>query len=352
MQKSGMDLPAPLSADRQTVGRQTQSFVNYETLFMKNLIIKLGALGDIIFSTSVIKKIVDFHHNEQVFLLTTPEFKSLFENFASLKTFSFKRKGIINTIKTINWIRKQKFSRIYDLQSNDRSSLYCALSGCGYVAGNHPRFPYHVHPSDKYTGECHAFERLNRIIKRAGIDPAAPRPCLPVPDSAEIKITGWLTDNNLIEKSFVIFHAGSSPRQVKKRWPFFAELADRLNDQLQIVWVGGKDDMEINRSLSNHCGINATGQFNLFELIALGKRAKFAVTNDSAPMHILSCSEIPVFGLFGPTCPRRTHALGQFDNVISACDPVAKNDRDFIPYNISEISTDTVLQRLLAKKLI
>ena len=34
-------------------------------------------------------------------------------------------------------------------------------------------------------------------------------------------------------------------------------------------------------------------------------------------MHILSCADLPVYALFGPTDWRRYHALGQEQNVIS-----------------------------------
>jgi len=69
-------------------------------------------------------------------------------------------------------------------------------------------------------------------------------------------------------------------------------------------------------------------------------------------MHILSCSQIPVFGLFGPTYARRTHALGQLDNVITASNSIANNDHDFKPEDISNISLDMVLNKLKAEKLL
>lgn len=69
-------------------------------------------------------------------------------------------------------------------------------------------------------------------------------------------------------------------------------------------------------------------------------------------MHILSCSQIPVFGLFGPTYARRTHALGQFQNVITASKQIAKNDHDFKPIDISKITLNDALERLDDQKLI
>lgn len=319
---------------------------------MKILIIKLGALGDIITSTAIINQISQHHHEDEIYLLTSSGFKELFLNFKKLNVFSFGRKGLINTIKTILWIRKQKFDRIYDLQSNDRTTIYCALSGSLFRAGNHPRFPYHAHPKNKYIGECHSFDRLNQILESANIEKAKPLPFLPASESIVAEISSWLDAHNLSEKPFVLLHAGSSPLHLKKRWPYFSELASALSKSLTVVWIGGDDDKELNETLSKKTGINATNAFSIIGLVELGKRAKFAVTNDSAPMHILSCSQIPVFGLFGPTYARRTHALGQLDNVITANNLIAKNDSDFEPQDISGISVEMVLNKLKAKKLL
>lgn len=319
---------------------------------MKILIIKLGALGDVINSTSVIKQIVDHHVGANISLLTSPAFADIFLNFENLTVFCFKRKGFLNSIKTLCWIRQNKFDRIYDLQSNDRTTIYSALSGVPFRAGNHPRFPYHAHPKTKYIGQCHSFDRLNQILESAQIKKAEALPYLPISSNTINDINNWISKHNLEEKPFILFHAGSSPLHLKKRWPYFAELARILNKTYAIIWIGGKDDAELNLELSSDLGINATNEFNFFQLVELGKRAMFAVTNDSAPMHILSCSQIPVFGLFGPTYARRTHALGQFDNVITAGNAIAKNDHDFEPQDISLISVDTVLKKLDDKHLL
>lgn len=319
---------------------------------MKVLIIKLGALGDIITSTAIINQISLHHEKDEVILLTSHSFKNLFTDFTKINVKSFNRKGLFNTIKTISWIRKQKFDRIYDLQSNDRTTIYCALSGCAFCAGNHPRYPYKAHPESKYQGECHSFDRLNQILESVNIKKAEPLPFLPVPDYTVQEISKWLTRREVTGKPYVLFHAGSSPMHKNKRWPHFLKIAEILKSTYTIIWIGGEDDKEINAQLSSHTGIDATNAFNILGLVELGKRAKFAVTNDSAPMHILSCSGIPVFGLFGPTYARRTHALGQLQNVIIANDTLARDDHDFVPQDISNISVDMVLEKLGDQNLI
>mgnify|MGYP003662899406 CR=1 FL=1 len=319
---------------------------------MKILIIKLGALGDVIISTAIVKQIMDHHPNDDIYLLTTPPFSQLFSHFNDLRVIAFERNGLANKIKTVCWIRSQKFRRLYDLQSNDRTGFFSALSGIPFRAGNHPRYPYNAHPKTSYRGECHSFERLNQIIESAGILPAEPLPYLPVPEDVDTKINRWLEKNGLEKDSFVLLHAGSSPAHLNKRWPHFEELALHLAKTFTIVWLGGESDIELNENLSRTVGINTTNAFKILDLVALGKKAKFAITNDSAPMHILSCSQIPVFGLFGPTYPRRTHALGQFEKVITVNETIACNDEAFKPAEISEITVGMILNKLKTHQLI
>ena len=76
---------------------------------MKILIIKLGALGDIIISTSVVNKIIAHHKKDEVYLLTTPSFTNIFNTIKSLKVVPIKRHGFFNLVRTILWIRKCGF---------------------------------------------------------------------------------------------------------------------------------------------------------------------------------------------------------------------------------------------------
>ena len=94
-------------------------------------------------------------------------------------------------------------------------------------------------------------------------------------------------------------------------------------------------------------GIDATAVFSVTQLAIIGSRARFALTNDSGPMHVLSASGIPVFALFGPSDWRRNHALGQAARVLAAADFRAG------PGNgLANIHVDDVWARLTAESLI
>ena len=315
---------------------------------VKNLIIKLGALGDIVMATSLIKQIQQHHENDESFLLTTPGFANIFESWNKLNVVSFERKGPASFIKVLRWIRNKHFDRIYDLQSNDRTSIFCALSGASTIIGNHPRYPYNIHPVDKYTGQCHIYDRMLDVLLSAGLKPVHEIPCLPVSAKDRDYVKTWLRENHLSQKPLVILHAGASNKHSEKCWPYFEELAVVLGNRgFTIIWAGGESEKEINKQLALRVGLDASNLFSINQLAELGRYARFALTNDSGPMHALASSEIPVFSFFGPTNWRRNHAIGQADNVIT----LNRND-PFRPVSLDKITVDMAISCLESQGLI
>ncbi|MHC8440607.1 MAG: glycosyltransferase family 9 protein [Candidatus Eutrophobiaceae bacterium] len=309
------------------------------------LIIKQGALGDILIALPIIRKIVEHHSGKDLSLLTAPEYRNAFFGFPKLRVLCAPRKGGLAMLKIIRSLRRTRYDRIYDLQSSERSSMLCALSGSREIVGNHPRFPYSIHPPNACCEQQHIFQRLNETLAAANIPTAAERAWFPVAPEHCARIDAWLRDRGLRKGAFAICHAGSSSRHMHKRWNGFAELALRLKDRgLATIWVGSKEDCVLNAKLSEQTGIDSSCLFSLPELVALGACACFAVTTDSAPMHILASSGIPVFALFGKTHWKHSHALGQEKYVIPAS--------DYGSSEINGIAAQTVLERIDSFRLI
>jgi ADP-heptose:LPS heptosyltransferase len=142
---------------------------------------------------------------------------------------------------------------------------------------------------------------------------------LPVPEKLETRIGRWLESKQLTGKRIVLMHAGCSQAWVTKRWPaaHFIQTARTLADNgYHVLWLGTREEASLNSGLSGQTGTDATDQFSLDELFALGRHAAFAVTNDSGPMHVLAAAGLPVYALFGPIDPARSHAFGQRERVI------------------------------------
>ena len=319
-------------------GRDTQT----------TLVIKFGALGDLIVAIPAIRQVLRSHGDQgRVWLLTSSPYAELFQGWDGLRVQAFPRKGAAAAWRTLCWIRAGKFTRIYDLQSSERSAVYCALSGCGTCIGNHPHFPYRHHPPDRYHGQCHVRDRLNQVLASADLPAAMDPPSIPVTASSGQRVQQWLRDTGLVPGRFVMLHAGANRRHPHKQWPHYLELARAIQGRgLEIVWSGGPDDIELNASLSAMLGHDIAGKFAIPEEVELARHARFAVANDSAPMHILSCAGIPVFGIFGPTDWRRMHAIGQEQHVISLDMAAGSRDNGFTPHDINEIPLSMVLDRL------
>jgi ADP-heptose:LPS heptosyltransferase len=120
-----------------------------------------------------------------------------------------------------------------------------------------------------------------------------------------------------LPEKFVIISPGTSKRRVAKTWQKekFAKLMLLLNEKYGLcsVLVGGADNKADNSKIieileqkkreKNVDILDLTGKISLARLCSVIKGARLFVGIDSGVMHIASCLDIPVVGLFGPTDP-------------------------------------------------
>ncbi|HKK16291.1 MAG TPA: glycosyltransferase family 9 protein [Gammaproteobacteria bacterium] len=310
----------------------------------KILIIKTGALGDVIIATGPIRRIMENHANDEIWLLTAPAYRGIFNTWDNLHVISFKRRGICETIKTIRWIRRGSFRRVYDLQSNDRTALLCLLSSIPERVGNHPRLPYTLHPPLPYDRTTPIFRRLHEVLDAAGLGGKHLLPELPVSMTDRQYVQEFIEDINLPGGRIVLIHAGASERHPQKCWPHFLSLAIMLEQHgYRVLWTGSADERASISHYVDQAGMDISGRFTINQLAELGKHAVFALTNDSGPMHILATAGIPVYAFFGPTNWRRHHAVGQEQYVIAAGN---NSQGTFSPAPLEQITVEDVARRL------
>ncbi|RJQ49480.1 MAG: glycosyltransferase family 9 protein [Gammaproteobacteria bacterium] len=324
---------------------------------MRVLIIRLGALGDVAIATPFIEKILESYPESEVWLLTAPPYRELFINHPQLKVQTFPRKGLKAMCAALAWVNARKFDAVYDLQGTLRSRLLAIASRARLCAGLNRGFPYTHTPPPRGDArpDNHIFARFNAILQCAGLPAAEPRVML-VTDAAEREhVQRWLREKSLSGRPLVLMHTGSSARWVSRRWEerHFAELARALHERgLHVIWVGGPEERELNARLAAHGGVNAAEAFSVLELVELARQARFAVTNDSGPMHIIAAAEIPIYALFGPTDWRRSHALGQGGRVLTHSVPCSPCYLPVCPPQrehrcLRDLTPQAVLQRLI-----
>lgn len=282
------------------------------------LIIKLGALGDVMLATPHIERIIEGHSDGDISILTAPAYADIFGAHPDLHVAAFPRKGYGAMLAAIRWVRRQGFSVVYDLQGSERSYLLTRLSGARVRVGLGPGYIYsHTVPTDDHSS--HIFDRLNRLLEVAGLQAAEPTPVVHVAGKDKNTVSESLSDDAWDNKPIVLIHAGSSSRWPSKRWEehHYQVFARKLRERgYQVIWTGSDSDAGLNKRLAAVGGIDASGQFSIPQLAALARHAKFALTTDSGPMHVFSSAGIPVYALFGPTDWRRCYAAGQESRVL------------------------------------
>lgn len=319
------------------------------------LIIKLGALGDVLLATPHMRRIVEAHPDARATLLTAPPYAPLLQGQDGLEVVAFPRRGFVAMWRLLGWLRRQRFAVVYDLQGSLRSRIMTRLSGARRRIGRRPD-PAYTHAPPQAANGTHAFQELNALLESAGIGRAQPCAWLPQLAQDAGRVDAWLQGHAARDARLVLLHAGASAHWPSKRWPAaaFARLAQALEARgFTVIWVGGPAERAVNRRLAGQAGIDATDAFGFTELLALGRRARFAVVNDSGPMHLLAAAALPVYAFFGPTDWRCSHALGQEGRILrhavncSPCFlrecPPAREQRC-----LREITPDSVLARLAA----
>jgi ADP-heptose:LPS heptosyltransferase len=281
------------------------------------LVIKLGALGDVVLSTPQLARIAKTHAGDRIILLTAPAYVELVAGLP-LQVVAFKRRGGIEMLRVLRWLPGQHFDVVYDLQGSLRSRIMTLLTQAGKRVGRTPGIAY-THAPLSVTGKVHAFDRFNDVLVAGGIEAAAPELQLPFTKAAASRVAVWLQQRGLANRRLVLVHAGSSRKWPAKRWgeAYFRILAASLEARGFVpVWIGGEEERALNGRLAGHAGVDAAGAFGFAELLALAGHARFAVTNDSGPMHVLAAACLPVYAFYGPTDWRHSHALGQAARVL------------------------------------
>jgi heptosyltransferase II len=133
--------------------------------------------------------------------------------------------------------------------------------------------------------------------------PAALRPSLfPGPDE-RAAVDGVLA-GGVHKETLITFAPGSV--WATKRWPGYAELAQRMSVLARVVVVGAATDRSLAAEIvdaTNGAAIDATGRLSLLASAELIGRSSLLVTNDSAPLHLASAMNTPTLAIFGPTVP-------------------------------------------------
>ena len=261
------------------------------------LVIKLGALGDFVQAMGPFAAIRAHHASARITLLTTAPFADLAQASPYFDEVWLDDKPPLWRLDKVMALRKRlragQFSRVYDLQTSDRSSWYFRLLGPGVQWSGIAKGCSHPH-ANPGRDSMHTIERQREQLAMAGIAP------VPAPDLAWAEAAPGRFD---LPTPFVLLVPGGAPHRPAKRWPVerFAALAGGLMERgITPVLLGTiKEKAEIEAILAACPGaVDLSGRTGFPDIIALARRAEAALGNDTGPMHLIAAGGCPSVVLF------------------------------------------------------
>lgn len=255
------------------------------------LVIKLGALGDVVQALGPMAAIRRHHAGARITALTTAPFAPLLAASPYVDEVWVDPRPRAWQIGAWMALRRRlrdaRFDRVYDLQTSGRSSFYLRLFGPGRypewsgiaAGGSHP----HANPK---RDVMHTIERQAEQLRDAGIAE------VPMPD------VSWLAADlarYALPPRFALLVPGGSAMRLQKRWPAaaYGALAQRLLARgVTPIVIGIASERPLAATIRAVCpeARDLTGQTSFAEIAALARRALFAVGNDTGPMHLIAAA--------------------------------------------------------------
>ena len=285
----------------------------------KILIIREGAIGDVVHSTNLYRCIKEKHPAIKIDYVTSKAPSLLISNDSRLnRVFVLEGKKYSYLIKLASKLRKEKYDIVINLQTSIRFKVFAALIfGKKLVTYKKDFFLFAV---ENFLNTAKPvfkdIENHNDLI-------------LELPHEIIEKVKKDIPT----DKKLVILNTEVSKTRQGRKWPakYFKELALKLIEEFDcnILIPGSKEDFEVVKDFENwHENVKViAGKYSILESAAVFSLCNVFVSGDTGPLHIASALKKPYcIGLYGAAPIERTGPWGTNHFAISA-------DLECIPCN-------------------
>jgi ADP-heptose:LPS heptosyltransferase len=268
------------------------------------LIIRLGAMGDIILTSGAVRDIRLAYPDATIHFLTGGNlFAKVLKRNPDIDHVIVaprpKLQRFWQSIPTIKQLRALNIDRVYDLQDNKTRYLRPFLEPIEWV-GTGKGASHRVMIDGK--AEPRSLHNFANRIKTGGVEPLH----VLKPDVSWMAdpVDDVLAELNVPER-FILLVPGSSMKNPDRRWPHYGELAEKLqNAGYTCVTVPGPEELELCSKLPATMLMRKQEDggekpLTYFELAGVACKAHYAIGNDTGPSHIAARCGAPGLGLFG-----------------------------------------------------
>jgi len=278
----------------------------------KILVIQTAFLGDCVLTLPMIQKLKDKFPDSEITILCIPATKELFGHSAFIDyVIEYDKKGgqksFGSFIKLLKVIRERGFTRIYSPHRSLRSALIVFFSKAASTTGfDTSDFSFIYKTVVKYNKDKHEVARNLDLI---GFDTSDEKwkvfPKIDIPDITGSKIKKMMSE--LGNPQLAVIAPGSVWNTKIYPEDHFKKVINYLVEKKYLVaLIGGKNDEQICRRIEEQfdSGVKSyAGLLSIVESVALLKKSRLLISNDSAPTHLGMIAEIPVLTIYCSTVP-------------------------------------------------
>jgi len=316
----------------------------------KILIIRFSSIGDIAWTTPVIRCVKTQLPGAQVHYCTKQRYSKLVEANPYIDKLHYLQDDLSSLIKEL---KKEKFDYIVDLHRNIRTfliKLQLRVKSSTYNKLRIERFLY-TNFQINLMPNVHVVDRYFDAAKPLGIKNDDRGLDFFIPESDEVELE-WLPETH--RNGYAVYVMGGTG--FTKLLPFekMVELCDKINRP--IVLIGAKEDWERGEQLTRFFErteksapyeeglkllnkkavlFNACGKFNLAQSASLVKQANYVFGHDTGLTHIAAAFNKTIYGIWGGTVPNNFYSYGTrfylMENTKLKCRPCSKSGRKSCP---------------------
>jgi lipopolysaccharide heptosyltransferase I len=288
------------------------------------LILRMGALGDIVHTLPAVSALRESFPRARIdWLVDRKWLPVLAGNPDVTATIPMERNDWLAVVATVRKLRATRYTLAIDFQSLYRAAILGWLSGAprrvGFAASYARERGAALLYTEKFTPRRrHKVEHNLELVESLGARASEIRFPLKISSEAQDQVDRIVAGSELPDY-FVLSPGGGWG---SKCWPAerYGELHRRLAERYG--WRGvinfGPGERELAEIVRRTSGDPPplVKMFDLPQLMALLRRAKFLVAADTGPLHLASAVGTPVVGLYGPTDPARNGPFAKDDIVV------------------------------------
>jgi heptosyltransferase-1 len=283
---------------------------------MRILIVRLGALGDIVHAVpaaAALKRAMPDAEIDWVVEARHREIAGLVKGLRRRVTIDTARWGSV--LPAIRELRAGRYDIALDLQGLLKSAVLARLSGASRVVG-FGRAALREPAASRFYTEQHEIDDRQHIIRK---NLSLVRLVAATDDRIEFPLD--VPPRDPPEEPYVLLNPGAA--WPNKRWPAerFGALAARLRTEhgvsSLVLWGPGERDLAVSVAAASGGAARPAPETSVADVLSLARGAALVVSGDTGPLHLAAAAGAPLVGLYGPTNPARNGPFARDDRVVS-----------------------------------